>query len=77
MEKFKIKDVKKHKSHKNVWLTILTIVFIVLGTACVIVGSYYDIVKWLQTCGVAFFIAAVPLGLALINYIVKNEIGKM
>lgn len=71
----KFKKKKEHK--KDLIMTIITALFFVIGTVCLIVGYYEDIVSWLVKCGIAFLIIGAIMFLNILRILISQRIKEM
>lgn len=58
-------------------LTLVTLIFIILGVALVLIGAYSQVVSWLKTFGIAFLVCACPLVIWVIFKVINKKIKEM
>lgn len=66
---------KDHK--KSVTLTIISIVFSIVGAALIVIGCYNSIVSWLKSAGVLIVCVCIPLLIYVVYKKINDNIKRM
>ena len=73
MAKFK----KEKGSKANLVVTIITLVFALIGGACIIIGYKNEFVWWLSTFGIVILVICLPVLIVVLHSIIMKKIGDM
>lgn len=65
---------KPNGSNKNIGAVIITIVFAIIGIACLVIGYRNEIVSWMKTFGIVILVLTSPLIVFLLYKFIMNKI---
>lgn len=68
---------KPSKANKSVGMIIVTLIFIIIGIVCIIIGFKNDIVSWMKTFGIVVCVMLSPIVVYLIYKLVMKKIDEL
>lgn len=68
---------KPNGTNKSIGMLVVTLIFLILGIVCIVIGFKNDIVSWMKTFGIAVCVLASPIIIFIIFRFIMSKIERL